>query len=282
MRTRLNATDHRGGHNAETQRRISNVVPAPLCAVSAAEMKSRPGIEIGTALPMTGNMLAKCFRASVCALLIVGIVPSAAWSQESFAKVGGYAGGSFVPKFTLDGETFDGFTYYQQVDGDEIAILPKLDKQNMFRGILGYRGERAAIELSYQRTSHQGAFGEGTGRATFQQVNVDGRFFFLTRERIQPYLLLGGGIPWLTIKDGSFLETQPERGVGDGAFNGLALNTEVGVTVYPHPQVGIVLGYGYRPIWFHGATGITATRYDLRPRFRESSKGAVFTTLFTF
>ena len=197
--------------NAAPQRRISNVVPAPLYAVSAAEMTSRPGIEIGTAPPMTGDTPANCFRASVCALLIVGIVPSAAWSQDQqgFAKVGGYAGGSFVPKFTLDGETFDGFTYYQQVDGDEIAILPKLDKQNMFRGILGYRGEKAAIELSYEHTSHQGAFGEGTGRATFQQVNVDGRFFFLTRERIQPYLLLGGGIPWLTIKDGSFLENQP-------------------------------------------------------------------------
>jgi hypothetical protein len=232
---------------------------------------------------MTRNMTA-WFRAAVGALLIVCIGPSAAWSQDQqgFAKVGGYAGGSFAPKFTLDGESFDGLTYYQEIDGDEIAILPRLDKQNMFRGILGYRAEKAAIELSYERTSHNGTFGEGTGQATFQQVNVDGRFFFLTRARIQPYLLVGAGIPWLTIKDGSFLENQPESGAGDGTFNGFALNTEVGVTVYPHPRVGIVLGYAYRPIWFHRVTGITDTRYDLRPRFRESSKGAVFTTLFTF
>ena len=234
---------------------------------------------------MARNTSSTWFRTAVLGLLIVCVVPLDAWSQDQqgLAKVGGYAGGSFVPKFTLDGETFDGFTYYQEIDGDEISILPKLDKQKMFRGILGYRGEKAALEFSYERTNHNGAFGdEGFGKATFQQLNVDARFFFLTRARVQPYFLVGGGFPWLTIKDGSFLENQPEAGVGDGTFHGYALNTEVGVTVYPHPQVGIVLGYGYRPIWFDRGTGITDTRYDLRPRFRESSKGAVFTTFFTF
>jgi hypothetical protein len=56
---------------------------------------------------------------------------------------------------------FDGLTYYQEVGGDEIAILPKLDKQGMFRGILGYRAEKAAIEFSYERANHNGTFGEG-------------------------------------------------------------------------------------------------------------------------
>ena len=44
-------------------------------------------------------------------------------------------GGSFLPTFTLDSETFNGLTYYREIDGDEIALLPKLDKQKMFRGI---------------------------------------------------------------------------------------------------------------------------------------------------
>lgn len=225
------------------------------------------------------------FRTRALALLIVCAVPVAAWSQEQqgFAKVGGYAGGSFVPAFTLDGETFDGFTYYQEVDGDEIALLPKLDTQKMFRGVLGYRYDKAALEFSYERTSHNGLFGEvGTGDATFQQLNIDTRFFFLTRGRVQPYILAGGGFPWLTINDSSFLLDEPDAGTGDSRFKGYALNTELGVTVYPHPQVGIVLGYEYRPIWFDRGTGITEKKYDLRPRFRESSRGVVFTTLVTF
>ena len=152
------------------------------------------------------------------ALVMVCVVPLAAWGQEQqgFAKIGGYTGGSFVPAFTLDGQTFDGLTYYQEVDGDEIALLPKLDRQMMFKGILGYRYEKAAFEFSYQRTSHNGTFGEGgTGEATFQQLNVDARLFFRSHARVQPYVLAGVGFPWLTIKDGSFLENQPEAGVGN-------------------------------------------------------------------
>jgi hypothetical protein len=217
--------------------------------------------------------------------LVIVCVPSVARSQDQqgFAKVGGYVGGSFVPAFTLDGDTFDGFTVYQEIDGDEIALLPKLDTQRMFRGVIGHRYQRAAFELSYERTGHNGVFGElGTGEATFQQLNVDTRIFFLTRGRVQPYILGGGGFSRLRIKDGSFLLDDPDAGVGDGRFTGYAVNTEVGVTIYPHPQVGIVIGYGYRPIWFDSATGMTDTPYELRPRFRESSRGVVFTTLVTF
>jgi hypothetical protein len=223
------------------------------------------------------------YATALLALVIV-CVPGVAWSQEQgFAKVGGYAGGSFVPAFTLDGETFDGFTVYREIDGDEVALLPKLDKQRMIRGVIGHRYERTALEFSYERTSHNGVFGEVlTGEATFQQFNVDTRVFFLTRGRVQPYILAGGGFSRLRIKDGSFLLDDPEAGVGDGRFNGYAVNTEVGVTVYPHPQIGIVLGYGYRPIWFDKGSGLTETPYRLRPRFRESSRGAVFTTLVTF
>ena len=224
------------------------------------------------------------FGTAVLALCIVCVVPVAAWSQEQgFAKVGGYAGGSFVPAFTLDGETFNGLTLYREINGDEVALLPKLDKQKMFRGVLGYRYEKAALEFSYERTSHNGVFAEVmTGEATFQQLNVDTRFFFLTRGRVQPYILAGAGFPWLNIMDSSFLLDDPDAGIGDGHFKGYALNTEVGVTVYPHPQVGIVLGYEYRPIWFDRATGMTEKRFELRPRFRESSRGVVFTTLVTF
>jgi hypothetical protein len=231
------------------------------------------------------RVIASNCRATAVLALVILWVPVAAWSQEheGFAKVGGYAGGSFVPAFTLDGETFDGFTVYREIDGDEIALLPKLDTQKMFRGILGHRYERVALEFSYERTTHNGVFGEvGTGEANFQRFNIDTRIFFLTRGRVQPYILAGGGFSRLTIKDGSFLLDDPEAGAGDGRFKGYAVNTEVGVTVYPHPRVGLVLGYGFRPMWFDRATGVTDTPYELRPRFRESSRGVVFTTLVTF
>src|SRR5262245_20299602 len=125
-------------------------------------------------------------RTALVTLLIVCVAPVTAWGQEgqSFAKVGGFAAGSFSPAFTLDGETFDGRTVYREVGGDEIAILPKLDEQMMFRGTLGYRYERATIEFSYERANHNGTFAElGTGQATYQQLSINSRLFFLTSGR---------------------------------------------------------------------------------------------------
>jgi hypothetical protein len=174
--------------------------------------------------------------------------------------------------------TFDGSSYYRQENGDEIMILPLLNKRNLVRGILGVRGEKAALELSYDRTRHDGTFMEGTGEAVFQSVNVDGRFFLLTRGPVQPHVVVGGAIPWLTIKDGGFLHDD----VGDARFRGYGVNTEAGVTVYPHRRLGIGIGYSYRVMWFDRATGVTDTLYDLRPRFRETSGGVVMTGMFTF
>ena len=46
-------------------------------------------------------------------------------------------------------------------------------------------------------------------------------------------MLLGGSIPWVTIKDGSFLDPD----LGDGSFRGFGINTEAGVTVFASPQI---------------------------------------------
>lgn len=204
-----------------------------------------------------------------------------AWSQEGpgFAKEGGYVGASGILDFRFGGETFDGASYYQKVDGEEILILPQLEgARNAVRAIAGFRSARGAFEVSYDQTKHHGTFVGETGEATFHAINADERIYFLTRTRVQPHLLLGGSIPWLTIKDGSFLD--PE--VGDASFRGFGINTEAGVTVYPHPRFGISSGYRYRVMWFDHASGVSDTSYKLRPRFRETTGSVVVTGLFTF
>ena len=90
---------------------------------------------------------------------------------------------------------------------------------------------------------------------------------------MQPHVLVGGSIPWLTVKDGGFLNDD----VGNARFRGYGVNTEAGVTVYPHPRMGIGVGYSYRVMWFDRATGVSETLYDLRPRFRETSGSVVMT-----
>jgi hypothetical protein len=204
-----------------------------------------------------------------------------AWSQESpgFAKEGTFVGVSALPGFTLDGLTFDGSTAYRRVDGDEILILPRLDRKNMVRGIVGFRSSRGSFEVSYDQTNHTGTFlGVPGWEATFHSINGDERIFLVTRKRIQPYVLLGGSIPWITIKNGSFLDPD----IGDASFRGFGVNTEAGVTVFALPRVGISAGYRYRAMWFDSASGVTNTTYKLRPRFRETSGSVVISAQFAF
>jgi hypothetical protein len=204
-----------------------------------------------------------------------------AWSQErpGFAKDGVYVGVSGLPGFTLDGLTFDGSTYYQKIGGEEILILPRLDRKSMLRPIVGFRSSRGAFEVSYDQTKHLGTFYGASGvETTFHSISGDERIFLLTRGRIQPYGLLGGSIQWLTIKDGSFLDPD----LGTASFRGFGINTEAGVTVFPSSRFGISTGYRYRAMWFDTASGVSKTTYQLRPRFRETSGSVVITGLFTF
>jgi hypothetical protein len=228
---------------------------------------------------MPTQLMTRALRiAAVLLLVLAGATP--AWSQdeEGFAKQGGFAGVSFVPDFTFDGVTFDGATLYQEIDGEEFMILPRLDTRNLVRLVLGYRARQAAIEVSYDRTAHNGTFLDLGGKATFQALNVDGRYFFATRGRVQPHVLVGGTMPWFTVKDGSFLEPD----MGDAKFQGYGVNTEAGVTIYPHRQLGISVGYNYRVLWFDRATGVSDTLFDLRPRFRETSGSIIITSHVIF
>src|SRR6185312_16229474 len=88
---------------------------------------------------------------AVPALLLTLATP--AWSQEEppFAKTGVYVGASNVFDFALDGLTFDGSSYYRQLDGDEILILPRLERKSAMRALVGVRSRRGAFEVSYDQ-----------------------------------------------------------------------------------------------------------------------------------
>ena len=212
------------------------------------------------------------------ALAVFLLALAAPASSQGFAKEGTYAGISYLPDFTLDGVTFDGMTGYIKEGGEEVLILPKLEPKNMMRMIVGMHATRGGFEIGYDQTKHVGTFFEFPSEATFHSLDFDERIFLLTRSRVQPYVLLGGSFIWLTIKDGSFLDPD----VGDASFRGYGVNTEAGVTVYPHRRFGVSAGYRYRGMWFDHASGVTDTSYKLRPRFRETSGSVTITGLFTF
>jgi opacity protein-like surface antigen len=227
--------------------------------------------------------MASTTRARIGTIVVLCLLAfaTAAQSQErpsGFAKNGFYAGASTVPDFTFDGVTFDGSTIYKEIGGDEIIILPRLEPKSTIRAVGGYRATRGSFEASYEKTKHVGRFLDLRGDATFQALNFDERIYALTRGRIQPYGLAGLSLPRLTIHDGSAVDDR----VGDGSFHGFGLNTEGGVTVFPHPRVGVSAGYRYRVMWFDTAKGVSGTTYQLRPRFRETAGNFSLSAFFTF
>ncbi len=228
---------------------------------------------------MSSHLPAHMFRLAVVPLFVLALA-SPAWSQNGsgFAKEGGFVGVSFLPNFTFDGETFDGTGVYKQENGEEIAVLPRLDKRNLIRVVLGYRYRPASIEVSYERSSHTGTFMGAPVQSTFQAVNLDGRLFFLTRSPVQPYALLGASLPFFKVKGGSFLDPN----TGDARYGGYGLNSEAGITFYVHHQFGISVGYNYRVLWFDQETGVTDTHFELKPPFRETSGTIVVTSHVIF
>lgn len=227
--------------------------------------------------------MASIMRALSLTAVCLLAVPAAAMSQEQeqpggFAKTGAFVAVSGVPDFTLDGLTFDGSTIYQRVGSEEFLILPRLKSRTSVRAAVGLRAKRGSFEIGYEQTKHAGTFMDLAGEATFHSLNFDERIYFLTGGRIQPYGLIGLSAPWLTVKDGSFLDVE----VADGTWRGFGVNSELGVTVFAHPRVGINVGYRYRAIWFDKASGVSDTLYKLRPRFKETSGSLALGASFTF
>jgi hypothetical protein len=144
--------------------------------------------------------------------------------------------------------------------------------------MVGFHGRIASLELSYDRTQHTGSFVDVPLDTKFQAINVDSRFFFLTRTRVQPHMVLGGSFPWMSIKNGSFLDDK----FGDARWRGYGLNLEPGVTVFPHRRIGVGVGYLYRVIWFDRTTGVSDRLFYLKPKFRETSSSVVLSGMVIF
>jgi hypothetical protein len=208
-------------------------------------------------------------RVALLCLLVIAVAPPAAGQDRApgFAREGVYVGIAPQVDATLDGVSFDGLTLYERIGGTEVAILPKLDEQTTMRALVGFRSRPLALEFSVERARHGGTFDDVPVTSVLTAFNVDGRFFFRTTQRVQPHLVLGISIPLLRVEDGSFDDPL----LGDARWRGTGLNTEVGVTVFATPRLGLSVGYVYRPIWFTTVRGVHDEPLELLPKFRESS-----------
>jgi hypothetical protein len=219
-------------------------------------------------------------RVTAFTLLSITIaIPAAGQDRGSgFARPGVYIGIAPQVNATFDGVSFDGLTVYERIGGTEVAILPKLDQKTMMRGVVGFRSQPLALEFSLERARHGGTFGDEPVDSVLTAFNADGRFFFLTDQRVQPHAVLGISLHLLRVEDGSFDDPL----LGDARWRGTGLNTELGVTIFATDRLGVSVGYVYRPIWFTTVRGVHDEPLELLPKFRETSANPTVMAFWTF
>jgi hypothetical protein len=160
--------------------------------------------------------------------------------------------------------------------------VPDVQGGTGFGIVAGWRESRGALEFGYQRSNHNtfSSFGDiGESEASYNVIDMNfkmdvfQKIDVLAQNRLKPYILLGLGLPWLTIKD-----SMTEGGsLEDETFWGFALNMGAGMAYYFHPQWAVTGGVIYRWNWFGSVEGT-----ELANSLSESALGFTVGVAYTF
>jgi hypothetical protein len=215
--------------------------------------------------------------ASICLIWCLTVVSSARAEDTNKSstfspKQGTYIGLLYVNN-GMSGDFDDTLFAYTATDAYDI---PDLDDGTGFGIVLGGRVPKGAVEISYQRTTHDTSSTLlGDSEATYNIIEFNLKFDVLARDRLRPYIQLGFGIPWLTIKDGQI--DLYDLSQSDETFYGFALNAGVGLAYYLDPQWAITGGIVYRWNWFSSVEDA-----DLEDNLSENALNLTIGVTYTF
>lgn len=181
-------------------------------------------------------------------LLFVFLSNRSVFAEERFRAEEGFFVGIGLSYNTIHGD-FDGESIL--VAPGEAFIVPSVENDYGPVFTLGWRSDQGAFELSYLHSTHDITWLGAKGEAEFSMINLDGKFFFLRNQKLQPFFLFGIGLPWLKVKDGS----TDLVSIDDATFNGLGLNIGTGFQYFVYPKVAITPGVTYRWITYSSVSG---------------------------
>ncbi len=169
--------------------------------------------------------------------------------DTSYVKEGVYVGFNLTYN-TISGD-FDGNSLL--ASATEIIAIPKVESSTGFGALLGVRFKKGALELSYQKSEHDDTWLGTKGTTVYNIVDIDFKIYPSAESQMQPYLLLGMGIPWLVVRDGAFTATA----IGDATLTGIGFNIGGGISYYFQPRICVNGGVIYRWISYSTATGVS-------------------------
>ena len=186
--------------------------------------------------------------ACVCFVLLLVLAPYVcaqdADSGQFFTPADGvYVSESWIINNAVGGEFDDTITYNS---GTSIYDVPDVDNGMGFGVALGVTGPGASGEIGYVRTVHDTSStfpGIGAQEAAFNAIDFNLKIHLTRENRFRPYVLLGIGIPWITITDSEF---QGGSSFDDETFVGISGNLGGGIVFYLTEQLFINAGAMYR------------------------------------
>lgn len=217
-------------------------------------------------------------------LAFLGAVGSPVLAEDGFGdksddliKSRTYIGGLGISSNIDQWGDFNGVNYLQfgpttisagstQVSNPEIDFIPAITRNFGWGAMAGHREGPWAAEISFWRSEHNAVYYTSGGSVTIsdpaslQSVNLDVKRYFLTQIPTQPFLSVGFSLPWLWVRQGSYLYdptlTTPLAN-NDLTISGIGLNLAVGMEIYLGDQFSLVGGAGRRWAGFDQVNGAT-------------------------
>jgi opacity protein-like surface antigen len=167
---------------------------------------------------------------------------------------------SALPGVDVGGDDFEGDTFFR--GSSELAQVPDLKSAVGLRVGGGYRLSRAALQLSYERTSHDASFLARSAKATYDVFGFDIKGFLRTDKKLQPYGGVGAALTRLTFDNGVVRAGIPIT-TRDAIYTGIGVSLEGGAAVFVTPRIGFELGYSYRFAGFSHILNADGEREEL-------------------
>jgi hypothetical protein len=117
----------------------------------------------------------------------------------------------------------------------EVDYIPAITRNFGWGVLLGHREGPWALETSYWRSEHTANYYSAsatlTSPAALQSINFDFKRYFFTQVPTQPFVSVGLSVPWLWIRQFSYLLGSPVQ-VNDLTISGVGLNLGAGLEIY--------------------------------------------------
>lgn len=176
-----------------------------------------------------------------------------AFSRDERAVRGRFFFGAVTQKTSFQGE-FDG----KLVLGNEQRLfnIPKLAPKEGFGLTFGSMTPSGMWSVSYTQSIHRTDFQDRGGKAVFNALDIDGKAFLIKNFPLQPYILLGFHLPWITVRDG----VERDVRIGDATYFGLGVKAGTGLMIDIGDVFFLSGGVNYRLMGFMYVAGLGRSR----------------------